>query len=515
MSPFIVNLTSINEEGDSLRYEKQSGVQKQQNRIFAGIIAVILLMILAVVVSEYGLRLPNWVFWIIPVSGLILYIPLFLLMAKHPYEVAFPWQTGQLYGAHRYEIKQDRMNDFIEKTKKSIIDEGYTHVGGIRNSFNASMEVYIHDPDLRRETILLIQTKCVTMSMLLEHRGLFADFILQYSGKEDLRDIGWMRWQKRLHTVICVDRMSSPLQILLSALAIHTYSEPERKMFAPVYALIGQEKKLYTKAFKPGVFLDDITPWLKKHILGNELYEYEHIWKGLDWQDVFFMDWRKKKPQKVNRYTTMDNERESFLSHIKETLLADQYRHIGSVCNTYESAMDVYNLEKEDSEVTVLVIETDTITEELFLEHRYLLNSFMEKHRGDEAGRWQEGIRMIIGVRKMTTELQILLCSQLEYKKPKIYYEKPNSAEVPQVFALVEEEKSFYSMTYTPGDFKYEMQHWLNKHIPGIDGGAPEIVWDGLEWEDLERLPVSKEEMIVKVHKALNVWKGGYKEQND
>ncbi len=42
--------------------------------------------------------------------------------------------------------------------------------------------------------------------------------------------------------------------------------------------------------------------------------------------------------------------------------------------------MDVYNLGEEDSEVTVLVIEADTITEELFLEHRYLLSSFMEAY---------------------------------------------------------------------------------------------------------------------------------------
>ncbi len=428
-------------------------------------------------------------------------------MLKYPNDVIVIKPNANLYGAHRYEMMQDRMNGFIEKTKKSIMDEGYTHIGGIENPFNASMEVYIRDPDLRRETVLLIQVKCVTMSMLLKHRELFADFILKYCGKEKLQDIGWMRWQKRLHTVICVDKMSAPLQILLSALAIHTFQEPDRKMFAPVYALIEHENALYTKAFKPDVFQDDITPWLKKHILGNGLHEYEHVWKGLDWPDIFFMDWRKKKPQKVNRYDAADIEKGSFLNQIKEYLISDHYRHLGSIENAHEANMDVYNLGEEDSEVTVLVIEADTITEELFLEHRYLLSSFMEKHMGDETKRWQEGIRVIIGVRKMTIELQILLCSQLEYKKPNIYYEKPNSAEVPQVFALVEEEESFYSMGYTSGDFKDEMQRWMKRYVPGLGGLAPEIVWEGLEWEDLERLPVNKEEMIVKLHKALNVWR--------
>jgi len=400
-----------------------------------------------------------------------------------------------------------------EKFKQSIMEDGFEYVGRISNPFNAVIDGYVRDPDLKRETVLLIEASQFTMEMLTEHRRLFADFIIDHFSEKGLSKFEWNRWLTRLHTYIKADEMTLPLEILLSTIGIHGQQQPQRVSVAPVYALIEHEKKLYTKAFKPDVFQDDITPWLKKYILGNGLHEYEHVWKGLDWPDVFFMDWRKKKPQKVNRYDAADIENEAFLKYVKESLILDRYRHIGSIDNAHEAKMDVYNLVKEDSEVTIMVIEVDTITEELFLEHRYLLNSFMGKHMGDEAKRWQEGIRVVIGVRKMTIELQILLCSQLEYKKPNIYYEKPNSAEVPQVFALVEEEKSFYSMTYPSGDFKNKMQLWLKSHIPGIDGVTPEIVWEGLEWEDLDRLPVNKEEMVVKVHKALNVWKGGYQEE--
>ncbi len=102
--------------------------------------------------------------------------------------------------------------------------------------------------------------------------------------------------KKIAHSDMCGQDVSS-LQILLSALAIHTFQELIGDV-APVYALIEHENALYTKAFKPDVFQDDITPGSKKHILGNGLHEYEHVWKGLDWPDIFFMDWRKRSPKK-------------------------------------------------------------------------------------------------------------------------------------------------------------------------------------------------------------------------
>ncbi len=448
--------------------------------------------------------------WVALTASLFVLASIFgmgILQSRHPYHQtsSFDLGSGKLSEAYRYSVSGKSCPNFAAFLSDKLISDGYDFLGVIENNMNAIMEVYARNLQTKRETVLFIRTELFSMDMLLQHRYLFYSFMASYIGKSNLD------WIKRMRTVIFVREMSIPLRILLSTLKIHK-KEIRDVQGAQVYALVEEEMKLYTKAYKPDVFLDEVTPWIKKYFLSGGYQEPEHVWKGLDWPDIFFMDWRKKKPQKVNRYDAADVEKGSFLYQIKEFLISDHYRYLGSIENAHEANMDVYNLEEEDSEVTVLVIEADTITEELFLKHRYLLNSFMGKHMGDGEKRWQEGIRVVIGVREMTIELQILLCSQLEYKKPNIYYEKPNSAEVPQVFALVEEEESFYSMGYTPGDFKDEMQRWMKRYIPGIAGVIPEIIWEGLEWEDLERLPMNKEEMIVKVHKALNVWQGGYQE---
>ncbi len=72
---------------------------------------------------------------------------------------------------------------------------------------------------------------------------------------------------------------------------------------------------------------------------------------------------------------------------------------------------------------------------------------------------------VIIGVRKMTIELQILLCSQLEYKKPNIYYENPIQ-QVPQCCSGGRRGIVLQYGIYIRRFQKDEMQRWMKRYIP-------------------------------------------------
>ena len=50
----------------------------------------------------------------------------------------------------------------------------------------------------------------------------------------------------------------------------------------------------------------------------------------------------------------------------------------------------------------------------------------------------------------------------------------------------------------------------MRRYIPGNEQGNPEKIWVGLEWADLDDLPVRKNERIVKVYYALWVYPEGY-----
>jgi hypothetical protein len=417
--------------------------------------------------------------------------------SKYLYETAFEPSKYPLAGAKRYASTQDRRSTVIPSIKEKIKQDGFHYGGAIDNPFSSVMEMYRKENGHKDELIFFIHTEAISQELLLEHQFFFFRFLTTHSSEAS------KQWLWRTRTVIIVERMSPALLVLLSSWIMYLAFLGQNAGFAPrMYALVLDEAKVYTKNTIP-IVRDRHMENLENYLLVPREQKPEVVW--MDWTDVYFFDWREKNPQKAFRYDAAITDKSTFMDNVRDTLLSANYILRGSISNPHGASIEVYNLIKELEEVTVVLIVAETINTGLFMEHRSLLSLFMEKQESAAQKRWQEGIRFVIGVQRMTSELQILLSSHLEFRKPKFYYEKPNSEEVPQVFALVEEEQSIYTMSYTPGVFENEIHKWMERHIPGIDRRNPEIVWKGLDWEDLESLPMSKNEMILEVHKALNL----------
>ncbi len=202
------------------------------------------------------------------------------LAIRYPYDVVtFAWNEGNLYGAHKYRTMFENRNAFEDHFYTKLRADGFEYAGNIENTLGALMAVYTRDIEVKRETLLMIETDQFTMDMLLQHRYLFKDFIEDYTKRPGLK------WLKRMRTVIIVKELSVPLQILLSSREIH-FKEIPNDQGAQVYAIVENEMTVYTKAHKPQMLFNEVTPWLKGYFIGTTRQVAEHVWKGVDWKDI-------------------------------------------------------------------------------------------------------------------------------------------------------------------------------------------------------------------------------------
>ena len=66
---------------------------------------------------------------------------------------------------------------------------------------------------------------------------------------------------------------------------------------------------------------------------------------------------------------------------------------------------------------------------------------------------------------------------------------------MPQVFAVVEEEKKTYTMAYTTGSFQDQMMPWVRRYIIEKEVVLAEEVWKDLSLDDIGKLPMEKAKM--------------------
>ncbi len=413
-------------------------------------------------------------------------------------------RDGILKGAISYNARENSYAEFMDQFEKSILAEGYQYAGEILNSCNAFMAVYIQDLNIARNTVLLIEAEFFTTDMFLVHRHLFAEFMEQYSGLEA------QNWDKYLHTVIYTSEMSAPLQVLLSIKGID-YDQPqfgaylgyEKPQFmgsysSYVYAIVEKKGKVYAKTFKPDVITDTVViPWLRKHLLGVEDAIGDMEWQDLDWEDILYLDWQSEEPQGAYRYDSLFESNHRFKEDFTKKLFVDGYEYVGKIANPYMAIMNVFTHQQAIGQDVILLIEVDEFPNSLLLEHRYMLEQLM-KDRGYEY-KLQEGISIIICVQKMTSALQILLSTFTAFPRKSLYYSIPNSAEVPQVFAVVEDEKKTYTMTYQAGSFHDQMINWIKRYILEQGTSEMEEIWKDVALDDIEGLPMEKAKMVERV----------------
>lgn len=201
-----------------------------------------------------------------------------VLRWKYPYEF-FERREYKLSGAYRYDVVKGSMEEFLIGYRKSILKDNFEFFGWIENQFNAKIEVYVRSLKLNREAILIIETEVFTEDLLLEHMLLFKSFITEYAGYPK-----W-EWKKRLRTVIFVRKMSLPLQVLLSARNMlgREIGLPE-VVHGQVYAIVGEESKVYVKVLPKDSTREDKINWLENYFVDFE--KPEHVWKDVKWKDI-------------------------------------------------------------------------------------------------------------------------------------------------------------------------------------------------------------------------------------
>jgi hypothetical protein len=409
----------------------------------------------------------------------------------------FNWMDGKLSGVHRYAGKFEEEASFLEKISEALLSDGFGYAGEIENSFNSSMDVYQRRKKKAKEAVLLIKADVFTMDQLLEHRYLFASFM------ENSAEEGNFSWRKEITTLICVQEMSAPLQILLSTTSIYPTTglyppRPNQALGSQVIAYVAGEQKIYASPERLDNFLKRFSPSLKVYMIGEGLSWGEIVWEQNKWHDVLYLDWRTGVLASPFCYGSMRKSTSDCIKDLSENLCTQGYQFAGEIKNHLGAYMDVYIRHHNQDIETVLMIEADTFTMDMLHEHRNMFRAFMKSYLGMDDYTWYKGLRIVICAEKMSPSLQAMLIAlpQPPYK---------GSA---YVCAYVNQEKRLYTLgVFHPDSFQEEHIPWCQEYFPEVLQQEPLVVWKDLDWNGIEGLPYGEKEMIVLVHKALNVWR--------
>ncbi len=409
----------------------------------------------------------------------------------------FNWMDGKLSGVHRYDGGLGEENSFLQKTSEVLTVDGFEYVGDIENPFHLWMDVYQRRKKKAKETVLLVKADIFTMDQLLEHRYLMASFMENHSEEKDFS------WRKEITTLVCVKEMSAPLQILLGATAIYPATgvyppRPNQALGSQVIAYVTGEQRVYTNPQKLDIFLKRLSPALKSFMHKEGNVPGEIVWEQYKWHDVLHLNWRTGRLAGPYCYDSKGNNESEWVKDFSETLCTQGYQYAGEINNHLGAYMDVYIQQHDRDMETVLVIEAEGFTMEMLHEHRYVFREFMKKYLRVDDYQWYKGLRIVIGVEKMSPSLQALLLA----------LPLPPFKDAAYVCAYVNQEKKLYTLgTLQADSFQEENIEWCQKFFPDILQQEPRRVWQDLEWNSIEDLPYGEKEMIVLVHKALNVWK--------
>jgi hypothetical protein len=204
------------------------------------------------------------------------------LFAKYPYAF-FKRSEYELCGAYKYSTCTRCNEDYAELVEKKVIKDGLEFAGLIENPYDSAMEVYVRRYGLFPQTVLLIETEVFTEELLLEHMSLLEKFMTEYTGSPRLN------WATRMRTVVIVDRMSFPMQLLLSVKSSYTIKVFTMPWFMTiteeVYAIVKEESNVYVKAKTDYLMSDVRKKWLMEYIISPE-EELKHVWKDIQWKDI-------------------------------------------------------------------------------------------------------------------------------------------------------------------------------------------------------------------------------------
>ncbi len=458
----------------------------------------------------YFRNINNFVFWnrggypitlgILYVGGLLWSSGIQRMKKKMAYtDSFFRWSEADLSGAHRYTGELDNGPDLIETFVQTITEDGFAFAGEIENPCNAVMEVFTRRVGAKEQSVFIIETQKLTMDLLLEHRYLYASFMEKNLG------MSLSRWSDEIATVMFVREMSAPLQLLLSAKSIVTpdrgnqpyrLKQPYQAEGAQVVAFVEEEKSLYSMAYKPDLFLEKTSLRFKSHLIDVGYQNAEHVWKGMDWTEILHLKWREWLLHGAQRIESVHGSTKDFSLDMIERLCKDGYQLAGQFPERLGASMDMYVQEQESHHSIVILIDTEIFTPDNFHEHRFYVQKMVDRLIDDEDEKKEKAIRIIICADTMSPALQILLSTYHTIPEIRSTY----------ICAYIQEEKRFYTMHHDRDVFFDKHVPWLKKYVPEWEFGRPETVWNGLEWNEMEGLPYDRKEMIVLVHKALNIW---------
>ena len=210
------------------------------------------------------------------------------------------------------------------------------------------------------------------------------------------------------------------------------------------------------------------------------------------------------------RFDFVHDSREEHIDLFKKSILKDGFELAGSIGNQFAANMEVYVRNLELKRDIVLLIETEVFTEDLLLEHLALFKKYIVEYSGYPNWDWKKRMRTVVSVSEMSSPLQILLSTNKILGEPEYHIREVFG----QVYALVEEEKKIYLKVY-PEKRKAERITWLDKYFDHPTDKDMEYVWKDVKWKDIEPEFPQYKDLVMVVHKALNVWRGGYQEVQD
>ena len=207
------------------------------------------------------------------------------------------------------------------------------------------------------------------------------------------------------------------------------------------------------------------------------------------------------------RYDFVYDSREGHVEFFRKSILKDGFEFVGSIENQFDATMEVYLRSLELKRDIALLIETEVFTEDLLLEHWALFKKFIVEYSGYPNWDWKKRMRTVVSVSEMSFPLQILLTTNKILGEPIEAIREVFG----QVYALVAEERKVYVKVY-PEKGKVERVNWLEEYFSHPKDKEAEHVWGDVKWKDIEHEFPHYKDMVMVVHKAMNVWKDGYQE---
>jgi len=247
--------------------------------------------------------------------------------------------------------------------------------------------------------------------------------------------------------------------------------------------------------FYPLLFVGGICAWILSALSLKHPYE--------------FFNRAENELRGAYRYESAYESCNDFVDYFRNSIIKDGFEHIGLIENASGANMEVFARSVEFNREAVVLIEADVFTEDMLFEHWPRFKQLIDDYSGYPKWDWKKRMRTVVVVSEMSVPLQILLSARNVLGRESVGF---SEIVIGQVYAIVGKERKVYVKVHPDNSTKKDRTNWLEKYFVNPKGMGAEHVWKDVKWKDIEHEFPQYKDLVMAVHKALNVWKGGYQE---